>query len=168
MGDLVHCHLCGYPVSLDVARIHPLGLQWDHVVPRSLGGADDPSNLLPSHAWCNVSKGAAMMRSSDCTQPLDLRAALTVVHVFRDMPIQPDTVQIDAAALRELHPEERDLELDEALDTACEEIVDLVAAEYPDPVAALWEIGLMESLYERLRERMYDPAAELIRDACRA
>ena len=36
-------------------------LQLDHVVPRSRGGSDDPSNLVPACKPCNTSKGAKLL-----------------------------------------------------------------------------------------------------------
>lgn len=44
------CVYCESPVTL---RDHI-----DHVIPRSRGGSDDPSNLVASCAPCNLSKGA--------------------------------------------------------------------------------------------------------------
>lgn len=41
-----HCHYCGRDAS-----------QVDHVIPRSRGGTDDLSNLVPACAPCNLSKG---------------------------------------------------------------------------------------------------------------
>lgn len=45
------CYRCRKP-------IRP-GQRWhaDHIVPRHLGGTDDPSNVWPSHEWCNESDG---------------------------------------------------------------------------------------------------------------
>jgi 5-methylcytosine-specific restriction endonuclease McrA len=46
-----HCHLCGEgprPSDPFVA---------DHVIPRSRGGSDDPSNLAPAHRSCNGRRG---------------------------------------------------------------------------------------------------------------
>lgn len=45
------CELCG--VSLDERR-----LDVDHIIPRSLGGGDDPSNLQALCWLCNTNKGA--------------------------------------------------------------------------------------------------------------
>lgn len=56
------CHLCDFAVPVNIFRgaidgnCNPLALQIDHVIPRALGGSDDPSNLKPSHAFCNQSK----------------------------------------------------------------------------------------------------------------
>ncbi len=56
------CHLCNKPV--------PRNLQWcnedwqpdyptlDHIVPRSHGGTDDPSNLRLAHMYCNSIRGS--------------------------------------------------------------------------------------------------------------
>lgn len=44
------CHLCG-------DGILPKHFSIDHVIPLSLGGNDDFSNLRPAHRSCNSSKG---------------------------------------------------------------------------------------------------------------
>lgn len=55
------CGLCSGSVDRDLigTRSH-----WrpslDHVVPRSAGGADDPSNLRLAHWWCNSVRGAGV------------------------------------------------------------------------------------------------------------
>lgn len=41
------CWLCGLNGATTV----------DHIVPRSHGGSDDPSNLAAAHAGCNYSRG---------------------------------------------------------------------------------------------------------------
>lgn len=50
------CQLCLEPVDRDA-----ITGDWmptlDHVVPRSKGGSDDPSNLRCCHAWCNSVRG---------------------------------------------------------------------------------------------------------------
>ena len=45
------CHLCGYVISDE---------RWDvdHVVPRSLGGGHEDTNLALAHKVCNSSKQA--------------------------------------------------------------------------------------------------------------
>ena len=62
-ADLVHrrdgmiCQLCGVGMSATWATGDPLSPTLDHVIPRSLGGADDPSNLRSAHWACNVMRG---------------------------------------------------------------------------------------------------------------
>lgn len=50
-GDV--CWICGQP-GADSA---------DHVLPRSLGGADVLSNLMPAHLSCNQSRGNTARRT---------------------------------------------------------------------------------------------------------
>jgi len=46
VGALI-CHYCPAPATT-----------WDHIVPRSKGGADGRRNLTPACGPCNVAKGA--------------------------------------------------------------------------------------------------------------
>ncbi|HSN20083.1 MAG TPA: HNH endonuclease signature motif containing protein [Usitatibacter sp.] len=48
--DGLVCGICGGDVPRDDVHI-------DHIVPVSLGGADDIDNLRVAHAFCNVSRG---------------------------------------------------------------------------------------------------------------
>lgn len=41
------CHLCGFPGADTV----------DHLIPRSKGGTNHPSNLAPAHMSCNGRRG---------------------------------------------------------------------------------------------------------------
>lgn len=52
------CALCGDVMRPDVGYLHDLYPTLDHIVPRSRGGSDDPSNLQPAHRICNLRKGA--------------------------------------------------------------------------------------------------------------
>ena len=54
----VPCGLCGRPI--DTPRLAHL----DHITPRSAGGTNAPSNLTPTHARCNMSKGPGYVRPS--------------------------------------------------------------------------------------------------------
>jgi hypothetical protein len=47
------CHWCGRPGATHV----------DHLLARSVGGSDDPSNLVASCASCNLKRGAGAGRS---------------------------------------------------------------------------------------------------------
>jgi 5-methylcytosine-specific restriction endonuclease McrA len=60
------CHICHWPVDMSAPRRSgdpgwETGLQIDHVIPISKGGSDTLSNVRPSHAYCNNSKGARLM-----------------------------------------------------------------------------------------------------------
>lgn len=50
------CQDCYQPVVLDVGPNHPKAPNVDHVVPWSLGGTDEPSNLRLVHRACNRRK----------------------------------------------------------------------------------------------------------------
>jgi 5-methylcytosine-specific restriction endonuclease McrA len=57
------CHLCHLPVPPDLEWVND---EWqpnyptlDHLVPRSHGGTDEPSNLKLAHMGCNTARGNA-------------------------------------------------------------------------------------------------------------
>lgn len=57
------CHICGTLINLDNPRRCGMdgwetGLQIDHLIPLSKGGADTLSNVRPAHGLCNARKGA--------------------------------------------------------------------------------------------------------------
>ena len=59
------CHLCGYPIDIHISRkIGQEGwersLHVDHIIPLSKGGEDTIRNVRPSHAKCNMLKGATL------------------------------------------------------------------------------------------------------------
>lgn len=54
------CQLCGDPVDPDAAPRTRGYASLDHVVPRSHGGSDDPSNLRLAHMGCNADRGACL------------------------------------------------------------------------------------------------------------
>lgn len=51
------CHLCGRPVDRQAHVPHPLAPTRDHVVPLSLGGTHEPTNVRLAHFSCNTKKG---------------------------------------------------------------------------------------------------------------
>lgn len=55
------CHICGEVVRQDVPRTHKDGATIDHVVPLSLGGADEPANVATAHGRCNRAKSAKVL-----------------------------------------------------------------------------------------------------------
>jgi 5-methylcytosine-specific restriction endonuclease McrA len=57
------CHICNGSIDYSAPRIvgrkgWQNGLHLDHVIPLSKGGSDHIENVKPSHAKCNISKGA--------------------------------------------------------------------------------------------------------------
>src|SRR5262245_22110987 len=52
----VCCHR-GEPIDLSLPATSPMGFTAHHVVPTSIGGTNDMSNLKPCHNRCNKSMG---------------------------------------------------------------------------------------------------------------
>lgn len=50
--EVAYCYLCGKPI------LNVRDYNIDHVVPRSRGGIDAPSNWRPVHRKCNEEKGS--------------------------------------------------------------------------------------------------------------
>lgn len=55
------CHICRERIPRSAKWPEPLSLSLDHVLPLSLGGMHDPSNVKAAHLRCNVDKGAALV-----------------------------------------------------------------------------------------------------------
>ena len=55
--DAWTCWLCDQPVDKALKSRHPLMASYDHVIPTSLGGSDEPDNLRLAHLRCNVARG---------------------------------------------------------------------------------------------------------------
>jgi 5-methylcytosine-specific restriction endonuclease McrA len=60
-----HCHLCSLPVNLTLPGSHPDGATVDHLIPVSLGGADDIANVALAHRRCNVLRGVKPLEAAD-------------------------------------------------------------------------------------------------------
>lgn len=54
------CHICREPVDPHLPRRHRDGATIDHLVPLSLGGADEPNNVATAHNRCNREKRNAV------------------------------------------------------------------------------------------------------------
>lgn len=46
----IRCALCEHTIT-------PGEIEWDHILPYSMGGADTAENLQPTHRRCNRAKG---------------------------------------------------------------------------------------------------------------
>jgi hypothetical protein len=57
--DKWRCHICGKRISQNTKWPDPLSPSIDHLVPLSLGGADEPSNVAAAHLSCNRAKGVS-------------------------------------------------------------------------------------------------------------
>ena len=58
-----NCHICDDPIDYSAPRTvgskgWKYALHLDHVIPLSKGGSDHIENVKPSHAKCNIAKGA--------------------------------------------------------------------------------------------------------------
>jgi 5-methylcytosine-specific restriction endonuclease McrA len=56
--DGFRCHLCRRRVNPNLRAPHPRSATFDHLMPVSAGGNDDPANLALAHFGCNSSRGA--------------------------------------------------------------------------------------------------------------
>lgn len=54
--DGLNCGICGDRVNLALKHPEYMSRSLDHVLPRSMGGADDLSNLQLTHLICNIRK----------------------------------------------------------------------------------------------------------------
>ncbi|RVW06740.1 HNH endonuclease [Rhodococcus spongiicola] len=65
LRDGAICGICGGDVDMSLSRKDDGAMcpSVDHIVPRSLGGSHDPSNLQLAHMVCN-------MRKSDRVRPV--------------------------------------------------------------------------------------------------
>ncbi|MBU1319406.1 MAG: HNH endonuclease [candidate division Zixibacteria bacterium] len=57
--DKFKCQYCDLDASKDFKMWWTANLSIDHVVPKSKGGTDDPSNLVVACHSCNLFKGSA-------------------------------------------------------------------------------------------------------------
>jgi HNH endonuclease len=65
--DQWRCHLCRKPVDPDLPRTHRDGATIDHILPISLGGADEPSNVATAHWHYNHKKRAQLTEQLGAT-----------------------------------------------------------------------------------------------------
>ena len=57
LRDGQRCHLCHRKIDLSLSGRATWGPTIDHILPVSLGGTNDPSNLALAHRCCNVRRG---------------------------------------------------------------------------------------------------------------
>lgn len=59
------CKLCGQPIKITTGtnQCEHLDFSWDHQMPKSKGGANDLSNLQPTHKICNNLRGTKPLYS---------------------------------------------------------------------------------------------------------
>lgn len=56
--DGLNCSICNAPLDRRIRdEDHPDMVTFDHVVPQSAGGGDEPSNLRLAHRRCNMERG---------------------------------------------------------------------------------------------------------------
>lgn len=60
MRDRLICQLCDSPVDLNLPTTDRWAATLDHIIPYSLGGSDDESNLRLAHRSCNSRRGAPL------------------------------------------------------------------------------------------------------------
>jgi 5-methylcytosine-specific restriction endonuclease McrA len=53
------CRRCDRGIQRGLSGLHPMGPTLGHIIPASLGGSDELSNLAPEHRSCNLAAGAS-------------------------------------------------------------------------------------------------------------
>lgn len=62
--DNWRCHLCDDLVDAALMSPHPMSASRDHLVPLSLGGVDEASNVRLAHRVCNSRRGARILEAA--------------------------------------------------------------------------------------------------------
>jgi hypothetical protein len=62
--DKASCVLCGVDLSGALRQVQPRGVHFDHIVPLSLGGTNDPTNFQLLCKPCNLKKGETARTSN--------------------------------------------------------------------------------------------------------
>jgi 5-methylcytosine-specific restriction endonuclease McrA len=76
LSEETHCGFCGEPVDMTLSYPHRDSPSIDHIVPESLGGSHDRSNVRLAHFGCNARAGQALAGSLNSERTQLLRAAL--------------------------------------------------------------------------------------------
>lgn len=58
----LHCVPCGLEFDWDAPSRSRWAFSADHIIPKSLGGSDERSNLRPAHYGCNSARGNGKTR----------------------------------------------------------------------------------------------------------
>lgn len=75
--DRMRCHLCGEEINSDETA-DKLRLSVDHIIPRSKGGSDYPSNILAVHQSCNKRRVNKNLRVTKNSQSDSVRDSLSL------------------------------------------------------------------------------------------
>jgi 5-methylcytosine-specific restriction endonuclease McrA/endogenous inhibitor of DNA gyrase (YacG/DUF329 family) len=78
------CYICSERIDKTLAFPDPLSASLDHVVPLSVGGTHEPSNVRITHLRCNVSKG-----NRPVEQPAQMVMAFGHAATLRAVPRKP-------------------------------------------------------------------------------
>lgn len=88
-----NCFYCGLPAG-------PVQLHIDHLIPHSLGGSDDETNLVPACRDCNLGKADSMPNQATIDRARDAYRAYVTAFGHRVIPCTfcgAPVVQIDLA-----------------------------------------------------------------------
>lgn len=142
------CTYCG-------AKAPDVRLHIDHVIPESLGGSDDPANLVTACEDCNAGKAGRMIDEDTVTE-VDIRAARWA------------NALAQAAAERHAQADERQRRADEFLASWREWTpTPPVGEDYVTTINRFLDLGLqMRDLNELVDVAMSSPARDTWRYFC--
>lgn len=100
------CPLCHNPIRINTKALKSdnkegaYSFTWDHVIPKSLGGVNDLSNLQPTHKICNNHKGDGIC---NCEKP-EYRVSykIQITMVFEDP--EPNLCKLKGRKKKQIKP----------------------------------------------------------------
>lgn len=83
LRDEFHCVYCGK----NLHGVDPFDITLDHIKPFSMGGSNNPSNLITACRYCNCARGAKLLSTFDdeCTRKSVLRQSARKIDRYRKL-----------------------------------------------------------------------------------
>ena len=142
LGRLVGpCGICGLVIAPDNYSV-------DHIVPLSLGGSNESSNLQPAHRSCNASKRDGLRRNVNREASEKMKKNDPVLEAIRTAPLddEPYTIEERALVAKALAETKKGCPkhpggIRECIDVRCQATWSPEGAPTPEEQLQLWVTG---------------------------